>query len=249
MELDGKRVVVTGGTGGLGRCMVEQLLHSNASVSVFDVHRERLDAVSSELPEIQSFLCDLTDPDQVSDVLEKYFSANKTADILINNAGVLYNCPLAGIGPEGLKRHTWSDWRRVVGVNLDSVFLMTSCVVERMIVTRTKGLVVNISSVSAAGNAGQSAYAAAKAGVNALTTTWARELGPMGIRVAGIAPGFIATESTSKVMSRMAIEEVLKHVPLNRLGKPDEIVKALLAVIDNDFFHGKVFAVDGGLVL
>ncbi len=249
MELSGKRIIVTGGTGGLGRCMVEQLLHFNANVSVFDVHRKRLDTVCSEFPEIQTFFCDLTDPDQVSRTLEKYFSTNKSADILINNAGVLYNCPLAGVGPGGLKKHTWFDWKRVVAANLDSVFLMTSCVVEKMIVTRTKGLVINISSVSAAGNAGQSAYAAAKAGVNALTATWAKELGPMGIRVAGIAPGFIATESTSKVMSHTALEEVLRHVPINRLGKPHEITKALIAVIDNDFFHGKVFAVDGGLVL
>ena len=249
MELNDKRVIVTGGAQGLGRCMVDHLLHFNAIVSVFDLNQEKLDALCAELPAVHTFLCDLTDPDQVTNALESFFAIHGTADILINNAGLLYNCPLASIGPEGFKKHTWDDWRRVMSANLDSVFLMTAGVVEKMIKTRTKGLIVNISSVSAAGNAGQSAYSAAKAGVNALTATWAKELGPMGIRVAGIAPGFVATESTASVMSPTALQEVLRHVPIQRLGQPHEIVKAVLAVIENDFFHGKVLPVDGGLVL
>jgi 3-oxoacyl-[acyl-carrier protein] reductase len=126
---------------------------------------------------------------------------------------------------------------------------MTVCVVEKMITTRTRGVVVNISSVSSSGNAGQSAYSAAKAGVNALTAVWAKELGPMGIRVVALAPGFTDTDSTKDAVSEAALRETVKKVPLRRLGKPAEIADGVVSVIRNDFFNGKVFELDGGLIV
>jgi 3-oxoacyl-[acyl-carrier protein] reductase len=129
------------------------------------------------------------------------------------------------------------------------VFYMTVCIVEKMITTRTKGVVVNISSVSASGNPGQSAYSAAKAGVNALTATWAKELSAMGIRFVAVAPGFTETESTKEVMSDAVLQEMIKKVPLRRLGKPQEIARGVVSVIENDFFNGKVIELDGGLVI
>jgi 3-oxoacyl-[acyl-carrier protein] reductase len=118
-----------------------------------------------------------------------------------------------------------------------------------MMTTRTKGVIVNISSVSAGGNPGQSAYAAAKAGVNALTAVWAKELGPLGIRVVAIAPGFTETDSTRAAMSETALQETIKRVPMRRLGKPEEIADGVLFAIKNDFCNGKVLALDGGLVI
>jgi 3-oxoacyl-[acyl-carrier protein] reductase len=140
-------------------------------------------------------------------------------------------------------------WNRVLAADLSSVFLMTLCVVEKMITARTKGVIVNISSVSAAGNAGQSAYSAAKAGVNALTAVWAKELSLMGIRVVAVAPGFTETESTRQALSEAVLRETVKKVPLKRLGRPEEIADGVLSVIKNDFFNGKVFELDGGLVI
>jgi 3-oxoacyl-[acyl-carrier protein] reductase len=172
-----------------------------------------------------------------------------SADILINNAGILYSAPLVKIAPSGTEKHDVEMWNKVLAADLSSVLYMTACVVEKMIIARTKGVIVNISSVSAAGNAGQSAYSAAKAGVNALTMVWAKELSPMGIRVVAIAPGFIDTDSTKEALSETVLRETVKKVPLRRLGKPEEIADGVLAVIQNDFFNGKVFQLDGGLII
>ena len=109
--------------------------------------------------------------------------------------------------------------------------------------------VVTISSVSAGGNAGQSAYSAAKAGVNALTAVWAKELGPLGIRVVAVAPGFTETDSTKEAVSETTLREIVKKVPLRRLGRPEEIADGVLSVIRNDFFNGKVLELDGGLIV
>jgi 3-oxoacyl-[acyl-carrier protein] reductase len=179
----------------------------------------------------------------------QYHTDFKAAHVLINNAGILYSAPLVKIGAGGIEKHDIAMWNRVLSTDLSSVFYMTSCVVEKMITTRTKGVIVNISSVSAAGNAGQSAYSAAKAGVNALTATWAKELSVMGIRVVGIAPGFIETESTKEALSDATLQETVKKVPLRRLGKPEEIAQGVVSVIENDYFNGKVYELDGGLVI
>jgi len=140
-------------------------------------------------------------------------------------------------------------WNKVLASDLSSVFYMTSCIVDKMITTRTRGVIVNISSISASGNAGQSAYSAAKAGVNALTAVWAKELSPMGIRVLAIAPGFTETDSTKEAVAETTLRETIKRVPLRRLGRPDEIAEGVLSAIRNDFFNGKVMELDGGLIV
>jgi 3-oxoacyl-[acyl-carrier protein] reductase len=141
------------------------------------------------------------------------------------------------------------EWRQVLGANLDSVFFMTVCVVAQMIAERRKGVIVNISSVAAAGNAGQTAYSAAKAGVNAMTATWAKELGPLGVRVVAVAPGFMDTPSTRAALSDSLLKEVERRAPLRRLGRPEEVAQAVVSAIENDFFHGKVLELDGGLIV
>ena len=179
--------------------------------------------------DVATFACDVSDPDAVAAAMDRYHREHRAADILVNNAGILYSEPLVRIGAGGVQRHDVAMWNKVLAADLSSVFYMTSHAVERMIATRTRGIVVNISSVSAAGNAGQSAYSAAKAGVNALTATWAKELAAMGIRVAAVAPGFTETESTREAVSDTVLQETLKRVPLRRLGTPDEIAQGVLA--------------------
>jgi len=179
----------------------------------------------------------------------QYHEEFGSADVLINNAGILYSEPLVKITQAGIQKHDVAMWHKVLAADLSSVFFMTACVVERMVATRTRGVIVNISSVSASGNAGQSAYSAAKAGVNALTATWAKELSLMGIRVVALAPGFTETESTKDALSEAVLRETVKRVPLRRLGRPEEIADGVLFVIQNDFFNGKVFELDGGLIL
>lgn len=249
MELRDKKVIVTGGVRGLGRAMVEKLVAKGAAVTVFDLDAPGLSELGEHLHSVACVECDVSDYDQVTAATARYHDQFGSPDVLINNAGILYSAPLVRFGQSGLERHDVLAWNRVMAADLNSVFYMTSCIVEKMVATRTRGVVVNISSVSAAGNAGQSAYSAAKAGVNALTATWAKELSMMGIRVVAVAPGFTETESTREVLSEAVLNETIKRVPLRRLGKPDEIADGVIHVIENDFFNGKVFELDGGLVL
>ena len=249
MELRGKKVIVTGGVRGLGRAMVAKLIANEAVVTVFDLNVAGLDELSKQPGGVNCVECDVSNQVQVSQAASQYHDKFGAADILINNAGILYSEPLIKITPEGVARHDAAMWNKVLAADLSSVFYMTACVVEKMITTRTRGVIVNISSVSAGGNAGQSAYSAAKAGVNALTAVWAKELSPMGIRVVAVAPGFTETESTKEAVSETALRETIKKVPLRRLGKPEEIADGVLFVIQNDFFDGKVLELDGGLII
>ena len=249
MELRGKKVIVTGGVRGLGRSMVEKLVSSAAAVTVVDLNASGFAELRERHEAVNCIECDISDYEQVVRATGEYHGKFGAADVLINNAGILYSSPLARISTTGIETHDVAMWDKVLAADLSSVFYMTVCVVEKMIASRTKGVIVNISSVSASGNRGASAYSAAKAGVNALTAAWAKELSPLGIRVVAVAPGFTETESTREAMSAAALRETINRVPLRRLGKPDEIAEGVLSVIQNDFFNGKVFELDGGLVL
>ena len=249
MELRGKKAIVTGGVRGLGRTMVEKLIANDSSVTVFDLNVTGLNELRKQDSRVNCVECDVSDYEQVVNATGEYHQNFGAAEILINNAGILYSEPLIRITPDGVARHDAAMWNKVLAADLSSVFYMTACVAEKMITTRTRGVIVNISSVSASGNAGQSAYSAAKAGVNALTAVWAKELSPLGIRVIGVAPGFIDTDSTKEAVSEAALRETVKKVPLRRLGKPDEIAEGVINAIRNDFFNGKVLELDGGLIV
>jgi len=249
MELKDKKVIVTGGARGIGRSLVEQLINEDAIVGIFDIDHEQFKEIKETHPNVLCIECDTTNPDQVETSVETFCEQFGKIDILVNNAGILYSAPLVSFSENGLKKHDARMWDKVISTDLNSVFYMTVSVVEKMLLKRTKGVIVNISSVSASGNAGQSAYSAAKAGVNALTATWAKELSPMGIRVVGIAPGYTNTESTQTVMNEKVLKDIVKKVPMRRLGKADEIVKSILHVIENDFFNGKIIEIDGGLII
>ena len=244
MDLRGKKIIVTGGVKGLGRAMVQALIARECNVTVFDI--DVAGFAELQTAGIRCVACDVTDQEQINAAVEEFEGA---PDVLINNAGILYSEPLIKITEGGLKLHALESWDRVLRTNLSSVFYMTAPVVAKMVATRTKGVVVNIGSVSATGNPGASAYSAAKAGVHALTQAWAKELGPMGIRVIAIAPGFMDTDSAHAATSETALRETIKRVPLRRLGKAEEVAAAVVAAIENDFFNGKVFELDGGLNL
>jgi 3-oxoacyl-[acyl-carrier protein] reductase len=249
MDLRGKKVIVTGGVRGLGRATVEALIAKEAIVTVFDVNATGLSELCRLYPALNGVECDISNYEQVVEATSRYHTEFKSADVLINNAGILYSAPLVRLAPTGIEKHDVAMWNKTLATNLSSVFYMTACIVEKMVVTRTKGVIVNISSISAAGNAGQSAYSAAKAGVNALTATWAKELGALGIRVVAVSPGFTDTESTKEALNESVLQEIVKRVPLRRLGKPQEVAAGIISVIENNFFNGKVYELDGGLVV
>jgi len=145
-------------------------------------------------------------------------------------------------------RMTMDQWNAVIGVNLSGVFLCAREAAVHMIELGNGGVIVNISSISRAGNAGQSNYSAAKAGVESMGVVWAKELARYGIRVGSIAPGFTNTEILSSMRPEV-LDKLTAPVPLKRLGQPEEIAHAVLFIFENDFFTGRCLDVDGGLRL
>lgn len=244
MEIKGAVALVTGACGGLGRAIADHLAALGARVVATDCRQEGLDA----LPQDWGRQCvDVTCPDSVKEAVATIMEREGRIDILVNGAGRIESEPFVNImNPDALMLD-YARFREGLTVNLDSVFLMTSAVVERMVLHRIRGCIVNISSISARGNEGQTAYAAAKAAVNALTVTWSKELGRLGIRVNTVAPGFIGTPSTHAALSESQIKHIVAHTPLRRLGAPEEVAKAVAALVDNDFCNGVVLDVNGGL--
>jgi len=249
MNLDGKRTIITGGLSGIGRTLVGRVLKAGAVVGVLDIDVAGFDRFEQEYPGVRCIACDVTDPAKVQSAVDEFCREFGGVDILVNNAGILFSAPLVALTAQGIAKHDIAMWEKVISTDLSSVFYMTVNVVEKMVLKRTKGLIVNISSISAAGNAGQSAYSAAKAGVNALTKTWAKELAPLGIRVVGIAPGFIDTDSTHEALSETVLQNIIKKVPLRRLGTTEEVSQAVMAVIENDLVNGTIVEIDGGLTI
>lgn len=250
MKIEGRRVLITGGGSGIGRFLAERLAAESAEVCVLELDPARCSEIQESSKDgIQAWPCDVRDPAAVDSTLQAVFESGFEPDILINNAGIIYSEPLVNMLSRSDRVHSRDSWRNVISANLDSVFFVTSRVVDRMLAKRTKGVVISISSISAKGNPGQSAYSAAKAGVNALTHTWAKELGGMGLRFASIAPGFMDTPSTRAALSEATLTRLQQQIPLRRLGELENIYQAARFIIESDYVTGTVLEVDGGLAM
>lgn len=249
MLLQEQTILITGGANGLGKAMATGLSQKAAKVIVIDRDEGAISSLNNEFPAIASYLADLTDIEKVSEVVEKIYSDHEQINVLVNNAGLIHNEPLINLLSKEDKKHRLDNWKKTLDINLNAVFYMTVHLVEQMVTRRQKGVIINISSISATGNIGQSAYSAAKAAVNALTVTWSKELGMFGIRCNAIAPGFMDTLSTQSALSEAKIKYYKKNTPIGRLGKTEEIIKAIEFIIENDFYNGSVLRLDGGLKL
>ncbi len=236
--------LVTGGCGGLGGAFADILADREARVGAADCIPKAL----AELPEgFGRALLDVTDPEQARrvavDVAEEYGAIH----LLVNCAGRIVSAPFMNIMSPDQMMLSYDSFREDVKINLDSVFIVSAAVAEQMVRRRTRGCIVNISSISARGNEGQTSYAAAKAGVNAMTVTWSKELGRLGIRCNAVAPGFIGTPSTYAALQDAHIRHIVGSTPLRRLGEAHEVAQAVCALAENDFINGVVLDVNGGL--
>jgi 3-oxoacyl-[acyl-carrier protein] reductase len=248
MELKHAKILITGGGRGLGKYLAEQLLNDVEKVIILEKER----ALLSELKpssKLVSYECDITDPGSVETIIKEIFDKEGGINVCINNAGIIHSEPLVNLLAKGDKKHNLSLWEKVINLNLNAVFYVSSNVVENMVAKRLNGVVINISSISAQGNVGQSAYSASKAGVEALSKTWSKELAMFKIRSVSIAPGFFNTASTRESLSETILQKWQKNIPLGRLGELEELLLAVKFVIVNEYFNGKTLSLDGGLTI
>jgi 3-oxoacyl-[acyl-carrier protein] reductase len=247
MNLSGTHVLVTGGGRGLGRHLVERLTAEAGRVAVFERDEAALANLAATHSAISGYHCDVTDAAAVMNAVAALENDGFELDVLVNNAGLVHSAPLINLLEKNDRVHSAEAWQQVLAANLSSVFYVTGRVVDHMLRRRKKGAVINLSSISARGNAGQSAYAAAKAGVNALTHTWAKELGGFGIRFVSIAPGFLDTASTREALSEAILSRLKEQIPLRRLGEVEHIYQTVRFIVENDYVNGTVLEIDGGL--
>lgn len=249
MKLNESNILITGGASGLGKTMAMQLASTAANVIVVDRNEEALAQLAAECPGINCYTADLTNYDAVQNLVASIFQKFGKLNVLVNNAGIIHSEPLINILSRPDTKHNLENWRKTIDINLNAVFYVTVNVAEQMVKTRSKGVIINISSISSYGNMGQSAYAATKAAINALTVTWSKELGMFGIRCAAIAPGFIDTPSTRAALTEAKITAYKNATPIRRMGTTDELLHAVVFIIENDFYNGDILDLNGGLTM
>lgn len=241
IKIDGQRIIVTGGAKGLGLDIAQALTEKNVHVVIVDTDTEAVNLIKGDY---ESHIVDLRNPKQCEEFFS-LFSASKI-DAIVNCAGLIYSEPLINLLKNNDIKHNHDTFCEVVSSNLHTVFLASVHAAENMIQHRTKGVIINFSSVAAQGNKGQTAYSAAKAGVEAMTKVWAKELGVFGIRAVAIAPGFIDANSTHRAISEQNIKVIKQKTPLRRLGSISDVTDSVLFALENSFLSGCVVPVDGG---
>mgnify|MGYP001159684978 CR=1 FL=1 len=249
MIIKGKIFLITGASGGIGKNLSLRFAEQGAKIIAIDKNKDKLKELASSNHNIDIFDFNLENTKKISFLFDRIFKKFNTIDVLINSAGIMYSSPIVSFKNGDLTLHGIDEWNKLLNINLTATFCITANVVKNMISNRTKGLIINLSSISARGNIGQSAYSASKAGVEALSKTWSKELGPLGIRSISIAPGFIDSPGMHKAIDENHIKDWSKRTPLRRLGQIEEVSSAIQMVIENDYFNGSVINIDGGLVL
>jgi 3-oxoacyl-[acyl-carrier protein] reductase len=240
-------VVITGAGGALGRAIVSRFVDAGRTVLALDVDAATL----GSLPKTDRLLhrgCDLADPVALDAVLEEAIPRGVRVDLVVNAVGLIWNEPALALKGARLAPHGLESFERVVRANLTATFVTCTRIAARM-ARSGGGVIVNFSSIAARGNAGQLAYSAAKAGVEGLTRALAQELGPLGIRVNAIAPGFIDVGSTRSALAPEVLEQHAKRTPVRRLGTVDEVADTIESLYRNGFMNGVVLELDGGLRL
>ena len=251
MQIKDKTIVVTGAARGIGRALAVRFAGQGANIALLDLNAADLEPAARQCTALGvralAYTVDVSSETQVSDAFDQVVRDFGALDVIVNNAGIVKDALLVKVKDgEIVGKMTLQQWQAVIDVNLTGVFLCAREAAVRMIKLAKGGVIVNISSISRHGNAGQTNYTAAKSGVASMTVVWAKELARYGIRVGCVAPGFTHTDILAS-MKPEVLEKVIAPVPLKRLGEPDEIAHAAQFIIENDFFTGRVIELDGGL--
>lgn len=240
-KLGHKRVVITGGAGGIGRATVDRFLYEGSRVIALDCDQGALDQLANDIPGIYDLIeADVSDMDSVKKAFERIDYMVGGIDVLINNAGISLRHRFLEITPE--------EWQRVMDINLKGVFYCAQEAARRMIESERGGVIVNMGSTN--GIMGYPFYAdynASKAGVIELTRSMALEVAPL-VRVNAVCPGFILTPMQKAEYTQEMQDEFAAKLPLKRLGNPEDVAAlfAFLASEESAFITGQAFVIDGG---
>jgi 3-oxoacyl-[acyl-carrier protein] reductase len=246
MKLKGKVAVITGAAQGIGYATARKFLDEGATVALVDLVPASLETARSKLKLngeiVESFVVDVTQRAQLEKMVEQLRQQYGRIDILVNNAGITQDARIQNMTEE--------QFDRVIDVNLKGTYNCSKAVLSAMLEQKS-GVILNASSVVGIyGNFGQTNYAASKFGVIGFVKTWARELGPKGIRCNAVCPGFIATSILESIPPRV-LSQLTERVPMRRLGRPEEVanVYAFLASDEASYINGAVIEVAGGLTV
>jgi 3-oxoacyl-[acyl-carrier protein] reductase len=250
MNLKQSVIAITGAGQGLGQMMAITLAHSGAELALIDVNDEALRKTQDQCHMLSvkalTYCADVTNEQQVEQTFSNIIEDFGQLDGLINNAGILRDGLLVKFKDNQMSKMSLAQFDAVMNVNVTGTFLCGREAAAKMIETERKGVIINISSVARAGNIGQTNYAASKAAVATMATTWAKELARYGIRSAAIAPGVVQTAMADQLKPE-AIERLKTMVPIGRIGESNEIAHAAKFILENDYVTGRVIEVDGGM--
>ena len=254
MDLLNKTIAITGGGRGLGAAMARRLAAQGARLALVDLDEKALAATAAECsaagsPQVATYKVNVAAEDEVVALFDRIVADFGALHGLVNNAGITRDAlTLKYKDGKQVSKMSLEQWQLVIDVNLTGVFLCGREAAAKMIELGCEGCLINISSISRAGNMGQVNYSATKAGVEAMAVVWAKEFARYGIRAASVAPGFIGTDMVM-AMKPEAREKLTAGIPLRRVGDPDEIARTVQFIFENDYVSGRCIDVDGALRL
>ena len=242
-DLEGKKALITGASGGIGKEIAKVLIEHNAEVCISGRNHEELNALKKSLgKKCHVVTCDLSKKDEIIELIKKADEFMGYIDILVNNAGITKD--------NIFLRMSENEWEDVLNVNLNSTFNILKLITKGR-VKRKYGRIINISSVvGVTGGAGQVNYSASKAGLIGLTKSLSQEIATRNITVNCIAPGFIETPMTEKLDDKRK-DAILNSIPMNRIGKPKDLSSAIifLASQESSYITGQTLHINGGLYM
>ena len=242
-DLEGKKALITGASGGIGKEIAKVLIEHNAEVCISGRNHEELNALKKSLgKKCHVVTCDLSKKDEIIELIKKADEFMGYIDILVNNAGITKD--------NIFLRMSENEWEDVLNVNLNSTFSILKLITKGMI-KRRYGRIINISSVvGVTGGAGQVNYSASKAGLIGLTKSLSQEVATRNITVNCIAPGFIETPMTEQLDDKRK-DAILNSIPMNRIGTPEDLSSAIifLASQESSYITGQTIHINGGLYM
>jgi 3-oxoacyl-[acyl-carrier protein] reductase len=230
--------------------MAVEFAKQGALIALVDMQAEAVEAAAAEIEilgvKALGYAVDVTDENQVEETFAKIATDFGQINGLINSAGIMRDGMLLKV-KEGrvVSKMPLEQFQSVLDVNVTGTFLCSREAATQMVETKSKGVIVNISSVSRAGNAGQTNYSASKAAVATMTVSWAKELARFGIRTGCIAPGLVETAMAAQMRPDMR-EMFIKSIPAQRLAEVEELAHAAKFIFENDYFTGRTLELDGG---